>query len=188
MRVTITREGEKSSADVADDLATVTVRGRAYPVKVVATSTAKVELEIAGERVTVAGWPDRYPAPTGPLEIDGERWTVSVELAGPPASHRAATAPAPGGAPAPPAPVSAAAPAGIAVLPPMPGKIVDLRVRDGEKVRRGQILLVLEAMKMRNEIPSPADGTVRGLAVGAGANVRAREPMLYVDPEGSAPA
>jgi len=178
VRVTIVRDGETATVEVADDLAAVTVGGRTYPVRVVARSPMRVELEIAGEKVAVDGWPDRYPAPVAPVDVDGERWTVSVETSGGPSPSTSRSAPVPPAA----APPSPAGPGGVAVTPPMPGKVVELRVRDGEAVRRGQVLLVLEAMKMRNEIASPADGTVRGLAVAAGTNVRAREPMLYVVP------
>jgi glutaconyl-CoA/methylmalonyl-CoA decarboxylase subunit gamma len=66
----------------------------------------------------------------------------------------------------------------------MPGKILEVRVREGDTVRKGDVLLRLEAMKMSNEIASPADGIVRGLRVAAGANVRAREPMFYIAPPG----
>jgi pyruvate carboxylase subunit B len=62
----------------------------------------------------------------------------------------------------------------------MPGKVIELRVKDGDRVEAGTVVLVLEAMKMRNEVTTPVAGTVRGLRVSAGANVRAREPMLYV--------
>jgi len=183
MRVSIVRDGEKSAVEVADDLSTVTVAGRTYPVRVVARTTARVELEIAGERVAVDQWPDRYPSPPGPVEVDGERYPVEVETEPLPSSPSPPTArPAPAAAPAPPAAIGPTG-GGVPVLPPMPGKVVELRVHDGEKVRTGQILLVLEAMKMRNEIASPADGTVQGLAVASGTNVRAREPMLFVRPD-----
>ena len=181
MRVTIVRDGERASAEVADDLAAVIVGGQRYAVKVVARTTSRVELEVAGERVAVDAWPDRYPTPPAAIEVDGERWSVEVEVetsTSALAARRAAPAgPAPGAAPTPAVPGR-----GVPVLPPMPGKVVELRVHDGDSVARGEVLLVLEAMKMRNEIASPADGTVRGLAVAAGANVRAREPMLYVEP------
>ena len=187
MRVTVVRDGEKSVVEVADDLATVTIAGRTFPVRVVAKTTSRVELEIGGEKVSVDQWPDRYPTPPSPVDVDGERWPVEVETeAGSvpaPAPHPVASAPTP--ASAPEAPTAASVPPGggaVPVLPPMPGKVVELRVREGERVKAGQILLVLEAMKMRNEIASPADGTVQSLAVTAGTNVRAREPMLYVRP------
>jgi biotin carboxyl carrier protein len=186
MRVTIVRDRESSVVEVSDDLATVSVGGRNFPVRIVARSPMRIDLEIAGEKVTVEGWPDRYPSPPAPIDVDGERWTVAVE------TERPVVGSAPRPLPAPPAgesggaetgPAATAGTVGVPVRPPMPGKIVELRVHDGERVGRGQVLLVLEAMKMRNEIASPVNGVVRGLAVTPGANVRAREPMLYVAPE-----
>jgi glutaconyl-CoA/methylmalonyl-CoA decarboxylase subunit gamma len=71
----------------------------------------------------------------------------------------------------------------IPILPPMPGRVVELRVHDGEAVAKGAVLLVLEAMKMRNEVTAPADGVVRDVRVREGANVRARETMLVLVPK-----
>ena len=146
-------------------------------------SPVRVLLEVDGETVELRGWPAGEAAPPGPVDVLGVRLDADVavtERAGAADRSPGATA----SAPAPP--VSAAAPSGgpgIAVLPPMPGKVLELRVTEGQTVRRGDILLVLEAMKMRNEIASPADGRVEGLRVSAGANVRGREPMLRVVPE-----
>ncbi len=64
----------------------------------------------------------------------------------------------------------------------MPGRVVELKVHEGDRVRQGTVLLVLEAMKMRNEVTSPLDGTVRDLKVSEGSSVRAREAMLYIAP------
>jgi len=64
----------------------------------------------------------------------------------------------------------------------MPGRVVEVKVREGEAVVKGAVLLVLEAMKMRNELTSPIDGVVRDLRVREGANVRARELMLVLVP------
>ncbi len=69
---------------------------------------------------------------------------------------------------------------GRAVRPPMPGKVLEVRVRNGEKVRAGQVLLVVEAMKMRNEVTAPIEGEVSELHVVPGANVAAREVLLRV--------
>ena len=104
-----------------------------------------------------------------------------------------------GGAAAPIRPLRAAAvdrPAGSArtevdagrrgaVVPPMPGKVIEVRVKNGQTVRQGEVLLILEAMKMRNEIQSPTDGTVVGLAVAEGENSPARQPLLFVRPSSS---
>lgn len=71
-------------------------------------------------------------------------------------------APAPAAAPAAPAPAPAAAPAGGAgdVVAPMPGTVLKLAVADGAQVKAGDTVLILEAMKMENEISAPCDGTV----------------------------
>ncbi len=161
---------------MTDDGSTVTVGARRFPVRVVAETTNRVELEIAGERVVVDRWPDRYPSPPEPVEVDGERFTVRVEVTA------AGGTPAPRSLSVPPAVAEPPPSHGVPVAPPMPGKVVELRVAEGDRVTKGQLLLVLEAMKMRNEIASPADGIVRRLAIAAGANVRARVPMLYVEP------
>ena len=82
-----------------------------------------------------------------------------------------AAAPAPKAAPAPaPAPAPAAAPSagGQTVEAPMPGKILDIKVKVGDAVSYGQGVIVMEAMKMETEIVAPADGTVAQILVKAG--------------------
>ena len=102
----------------------------------------------------------------------------SISPSGPPKA-------APAGNPATGASVGAPPPVGgAAILPPMPGKVIEVKVREGERVKRGQPLLILEAMKMRNEVVAPHDGVVQKLVAQPGANARAREPMLYVVPDG----
>lgn len=89
------------------------------------------------------------------------------------AAYTAPAAPAaPVAAPAPAAPKAAApaaAPAGAtAVASPMPGSILDIKVSVGDSVKAGQILLLLEAMKMENEIVAPCDATVASISVKKG--------------------
>ena len=79
-----------------------------------------------------------------------------------------------GAAPAAAAPVAApaAAPAGgEKVCAPMPGTILSVNVAAGDAVKRGQVLLILEAMQMENEIMAPCDGTVTSVAAAKGAAV-----------------
>ena len=68
-----------------------------------------------------------------------------------------------------------AAPAGaagaVAVTAPMPGKILGVKASAGQAVKRGQVLLILEAMKMENEIVAPQDGTVATINVAVGDSV-----------------
>ena len=187
MRITIARDGKTQVVDIAPGADEVTVGDHRYPVTVVRTTPTSVELEIAGERVIVENWPEHFAEPPGPVDVNGERWKVGIE-------RGAATAPSGLGPRAPTAaPVATTSPtkpaprAGTPVIPPMPGKVIEIRVKEGDPVRKGDVLLVLEAMKMRNELTSPVDGVVRGLAVTAGANARAKEPMLYVVAETAPP-
>ena len=80
----------------------------------------------------------------------------------------AASAPAPAAAPAPvaapaQAPAAPAAAGGETVKSPMPGNILAVNVNNGDSVKKGQVLLILEAMKMENEIMAPCDGVVSGI-------------------------
>ena len=79
-------------------------------------------------------------------------------------------------APAPAAPAPAAAPVaapagGETVSSPMPGTILSVNVQNGAAVKKGDVLMVLEAMKMENEIMCPCDGTVASVNVTKGATV-----------------
>lgn len=104
------------------------------------------------------------------VNVNGTAYEVTVEeIVG-------GAAPAPVAAPAPaaaPAPVAApAAPAGgTSVTSPMPGTILDVKVTAGQQVQEGQLVMILEAMKMENEIFATATGTVTSVAVTKGAAV-----------------
>ncbi len=184
MRLSIVRAGRAETVDVDLDAKTVRVGERTYPFEVLNAGPLKVELDIAGERVVVDGWPQGFAVPPGPADVNGERWPIddvrreegSAPAARPPS--RAAVGPSPSS----PASNPNEGP-GSAIVPPMPGKVVEVRVREGERVRAGQVLVVVEAMKMRNEVASPIDGTVAQVSVRAGSNVRAKEAMLRVLPE-----
>lgn len=69
------------------------------------------------------------------------------------------------------------------VKPPMPGKVVEVHVKEGEQVEEGKVLLVLEAMKMQNDLRSPLSGTVRRVHVSPGANVEATTVLVEIEPE-----
>ena len=98
-----------------------------------------------------------------------------------------ACAPAPAAAPAATAaPAAAPAPAPVAlsdgepVNAPMPGNILRIDVKEGDKVKAGQTLLILEAMKMENEIAAPKDGTVVQIATSKGAVVETGTPLIVL--------
>lgn len=90
--------------------------------------------------------------------------------------------------PAAPKPAPAAAPVpsdggggeGGNVVAPMPGTILSVAVNNGDKVSKGQTLLVLEAMKMENEIQAPADGVVEVLNATQGASVNAGDILVVL--------
>ena len=106
---------------------------------------------------------------TSAMLVDEYEALAPVAPAAPAAAPVAA---APAAAPAPaasPAPVAAAA--GEQVTAPMPGTILKVNVTQGAAVKKGDILVVLEAMKMENEILAPKDGTVAQIAVSKGATV-----------------
>jgi glutaconyl-CoA/methylmalonyl-CoA decarboxylase subunit gamma len=162
----------------------VTIGAHQYPVTVVRRTATSVELEIGGERAVVENWPEHFADPPGPVDVNGERGAVRLlREAGGPASAPLSTRAGPSSAVAPPSAEAPPATGALAVVPPMPGRVVEVRVAEGDHVQRGDILLVLEAMKMRNELPSPGTGVVRGLRVSAGTNARAKEPMLYIVPD-----
>ena len=63
---------------------------------------------------------------------------------------------------------------------PMPGLVVAIPVEEGQQVKKGQVLLILESMKMQNELKSPRDGTVNRIKVRAGESVEQKQPLLSV--------
>ena len=93
--------------------------------------------------------------------------SAPVQRPAAPAPVAAAPAPAPASAAAP-AP-KAAAPAGATTVEaPMPGKILNIKVSEGQAVKFGEVVVIMEAMKMETEIVAPADGTVAQILVKAG--------------------
>ncbi len=110
---------------------------------------------------TVASAPKAAPAPNA--------------KAAAPAAPKAAPAPAPASAPA------AAAPAGgNKVTSPLPGSVVKVVVAQGQAVKKGDLLIVLESMKMENNIVSEYDGTVTSIAVSAGQNIMQEDLLLTI--------
>jgi biotin carboxyl carrier protein len=63
---------------------------------------------------------------------------------------------------------------------PMPGLVVAVHVEEGQEITRGQVLLILESMKMQNELKSPRDGIVNRIKVRAGESVEQKQPLLSV--------
>lgn len=69
---------------------------------------------------------------------------------------------------------------GKTVKSPLPGVILELRVREGDTVKAGDVLLIMEAMKMENNIVAPMDGRVAALKVGKGDNVLEGDPLVEI--------
>ncbi len=67
------------------------------------------------------------------------------------------------------------------VKPPMPGKVVEVKVKEGQTVAAGDVLLVLEAMKMQNDLKAPMAGTIKRVHVSDGANVEAATVLLEIE-------
>lgn len=122
--------------------------------------------------------------------VDGTAYTVEVEALGEgapiasPAPVAAAPAPAPAATPAP-APEAPAAPAPVAenamtVTAPMPGKILSVKVNVGDSVNNGDLVLMLEAMKMENEVFATASGKVTEVRVKSGDNVSTGDVLLVI--------
>lgn len=125
------------------------------------------------------------------ISVDGKSYEVEVEDVASGASLNVRTAPdsAPAAAPVP---ETAAAPQAAAVKPvsapadiageilraPMPGTILSVAASAGQAVKRGDILLVLEAMKMENEIVAHIDGTISGIYVQKGSTVNAGDTLV----------
>lgn len=130
------------------------------------------------------------------VTVNGKAYEVEVEeMGGAPAAApapQAAAAPAQAApaAPAAPAPAPAATPApavggpipegAITVKAPMPGKISALKAEAGKAVKRGDIILVLEAMKMQNDITATADGTLYEIRVNPGDNVKTGDVLAVI--------
>lgn len=119
------------------------------------------------------------------ITVNGTSYDVSVEeLAGGTAAPVAA-APAPVAVSAPAAAPAPAAPAGgagsIKVSSPMPGKILAVKANVGDSVKKGQVILILEAMKMENEVVAPEDGTIASIDVTVGAMVESGDTLATLN-------
>ena len=133
-----------------------TINGKKYEVEV-----EKLEAYKSLDRNGVAA----PAAPVLPASAPVQRPAAPAPVAAAPAP---APAPAPAAAPAP----AVAAPAGATTVEaPMPGKILNIKVSEGQAVKFGEVVVIMEAMKMETEIVAPADVTVSKILVKAGDSV-----------------
>lgn len=116
------------------------------------------------------------------VEVEqGEAMLVNeYELAAPAAAAPAAAASAPAAAAPAAAPTAGALAAGEVVTSPMPGNILKINVAQGQHVNEGDVLIVLEAMKMENEISATKSGTVAQISVTKGAVVETGTPLVVI--------
>lgn len=119
------------------------------------------------------------------VTVNGKSYDVEVEEMG--RENAAPVAAAPRMEAAKPAETPKSAPAGGSVPAgaetvnaPMPGTILDIKVANGDAVKEGQVLLILEAMKMENEVVSPCDGTVASIQVAKGASVESGDVLVAI--------
>ena len=113
------------------------------------------------------------------IKVNGVSYEVEVEEIG--ASGAAPTqqpAILKAAAPAPKAPAASAAAGAKTIKAPMPGTVLKLNAKSGAAVKKGDVLLVLEAMKMENDITAPEDGTVASVNVAQGASVNSGDVLL----------
>lgn len=130
------------------------------------------------------------------INVNGNRYEVEVEEVGGsvnavyPAPAPVQAAPAESAkpvqkaeAPAAPKPaVNSSAPAGaVKITAPMPGTILDIMVKTGDQVKKGDVLLILEAMKMENEIVSPQDGVIASVNTSKGASVNSGDLLVSIN-------
>ena len=114
------------------------------------------------------------------ITVNGVAYNVTVEENGSAPAASAASASAQP-TPAPSAPKAPAQQGSITVEAPMPGNILDVKVKAGDSVTKGATLVILEAMKMENEIVSPSDGTIASVNVSKGESVDAGKILITLD-------
>lgn len=119
------------------------------------------------------------------ITVNGNVYDVTVEegvsTGAPVAAAPRAAAPAPVAPKAVPAAPKSAGAGSVKVNAPMPGKIVEVKANVGDSVKKGQVILVLEAMKMENDIVAPEDGTIASIDTAVGNSVEAGETIATLN-------
>ncbi len=161
MRIRLVVDGEEREIDLSRDSKgiSVSVDGSRY--------RARTKLTTDGITVRIGSGTHRIRFEGRQAMIDGRRHTISIanvaedRLEKAPAARSGATA--------------------IEVRSSMPGRVVRVLIAPGAHVKRGQTLLVLEAMKMQNEIPAPQDGVVRRLNATEGETIPADRVVVVLE-------
>ena len=116
------------------------------------------------------------------VTVNGVAYEVVVEEVGSTTTAPAYTAPVTPVSSTPAKKQTQSAPSGgNSVVSPMPGTILDVKVSVGQSVKKGDVICVLEAMKMENDIPAPCDGVVASINVQKGASVNANDVLATIN-------
>lgn len=119
------------------------------------------------------------------ITVNGNVYEVTVEegasTGAAPVARAAAPAAVPKAAPAAPKAAPAGTAGSIVIAAPMPGKILGVKAAVGQAVKKGDVVAVLEAMKMENEIVAPSDGTVASVNVSTGDSVVAGAALVTLN-------
>ncbi|MBR1568015.1 MAG: biotin/lipoyl-binding protein [Lachnospiraceae bacterium] len=121
------------------------------------------------------------------ITVNGTAYDVAVEeieagsAPAAPAAAPKAAAPKAAPAPAPAAPAASSGAGSISVTAPMPGKILAVKASVGQAVKKGDVVLILEAMKMENEVVAPEDGTIASIDVTVGTAVESGDTLATLN-------
>ena len=127
-------------------------------------------------RITLKGTTYEVEVEKGEAMILDEYEAKSPVLPAPVAAAPVAVAAAPAAA----APAGGAVAAGTRVDSPLPGNVLDVKVSVGQAVKAGQVLVIIEAMKMENEVAAPCDGVVKQIVASKGAVVATGDALLVI--------
>jgi biotin carboxyl carrier protein len=156
--------------DVQPSGDTVTVGDKSFAVRVV--RRANIVTVYVNEKPFAVQLPEGAMPEEGPLKLLVDAREFEVELKG-----------KPGARPKPKAKAKKGPAGGTgAVVSQMTGRVIRVNVAPGDQVKEGDILLVLEAMKMENEIAAPVAGTIKVVSVAAGARVAEGDPLVIIEP------
>ncbi len=118
------------------------------------------------------------------ISVNGVTYVVNVEEVGngtaPAQAAPVASAPAPAAAPTS-APAASGTAGAVAIKAPMPGNIMKVNFKVGDAVKKGDVLVVLEAMKMENDVCAPADGVVATVEVSQGMTVETDAVLITLN-------
>ncbi len=153
----------------------VIVDGVEYEVEVEELGTGRFRVAFEGKEYTVEA--KELGIDTSTLSMMARAATQSAPTARPTSTPQVAS----NSAPIPAVHEASTVAEGSVVVAPMPGKVLRVLVREGDRVEAGQGLLTLEAMKMENEIPAPKNGTIKKILIKKGDTVNTGDPLIEIE-------